>query len=157
VARRQIRRTRDGSYQLRLSPPERELLRALPAELALLLDAPENPDLRRLFPAAYEDAEAQDEYVRLVGGELLDGRLRALATIRETARRGRLTAEQAESWLTGLTALRLVLGTRLDVRDDEPPSFDPSDPRAHEWAVYFYLSWLQEQLVEAMAGASSLD
>lgn len=153
MARRQIRRTRDGSYQLRLSSPERELLRALPAELELLLDASEDPDLRRLFPAAYEDDEAQDEYARLVGGELLDGRRRSLATIRETVGRDRLTAEQAESWLTGLTALRLVLGTRLDVRDDEPPSFDPSDPRAHEWAVYFYLSWLQEQLVEAMAGA----
>jgi hypothetical protein len=136
-----------------LSPPERELLRALPAELELLLDAPEDPDLRRLFPAAYEDAEAQDEYARLVGGELLDGRRRALATIRETVGRERLTAEQAESWLTGLTALRLVLGTRLDVGEDEAPSFDPSDPRAREWAVYFYLSWLQEQLVEAMAGA----
>lgn len=153
MARRQIRRTRDGSYQLRLSSPERELLRALPAELELLLDASEDPDLRRLFPAAYEDDEAQDEYARLVGGELLDGRRRSLATIRETVGRDRLTAEQAESWLTGLTALRLVLGTRLDVRDDDPPSFDPSDPRAHEWAVYFYLSWLQEQLVEAMAGA----
>jgi hypothetical protein len=136
-----------------LSPPERELLRALPAELELLLDAPEDPDLRRLFPAAYEDAAAQDEYARLVGGELFDGRRRALATIRETVGRERLTAEQAESWLTGLTALRLMLGTRLDVREDEVPSFDPSDPRAQEWAVYFYLSWLQEQLVEAMAGA----
>jgi Domain of unknown function (DUF2017) len=153
MARRQIRRARDGSYLLRLSRPERELLRALPAELELLLDAPENPDLRRLFPAAYEDAEAQDEYARLVGGELLDGRRRALATIRETVGRDRLTAEQAESWLTGLTALRLVLGTRLNLREDEPPGVDPSGPRAHESAVYLYLTWLQEQLVEAMAGA----
>jgi hypothetical protein len=72
--------------------------------------------------------------------------------MRETVSRERLTAEEAESWLLGLNALRLVLGTRLDVREDEPPRVDPSDPQAHETAVYVYLSYLQEQLVEAMAG-----
>jgi hypothetical protein len=153
MGRRQIRRARDGSYRLRLSPPERELLRSLPAELEGLLDVPENPDLRRLFPAAYEDAEAQAEYEHLVGGELLDGRRQALATIRETVGRNRLTAEEAEAWLTGLTALRLVLGTRLDVREEEPPSIDFSDPRARELAVYVYLSFMQEQLVAAMSAA----
>jgi hypothetical protein len=153
MARRQIRLARDGSFRLRLSPPERELLRALPAELELLLDAPESPDLRRLSPAAYEDADAQAEYTRLVGGELLEDRRRALGTIRETAGRDRLTAAEAEAWLRGLTTLRLVLGTRLDVREDEPPTVDPADPRAREFAVYLYLSYLQEQLVEAMSEA----
>ena len=64
-----------------------------------------------------------------------------------------MTAEEAESWLTGLNALRLVLGTRLDVSEEAPPNVDPTDPRAHQAAVYLYLSWLQEQLVEAMVGA----
>jgi hypothetical protein len=54
MARRQIERARDGSYRLRLSRPERELLAALPAELELLLESPPSPDLRRLFPPAYE-------------------------------------------------------------------------------------------------------
>jgi Domain of unknown function (DUF2017) len=153
MARRQIQRARDGSFRLRLSKPERELLRALPAELEALLDEPDDPDLRRLFPPAYDDAEAQDEYSRLTGGELLDGRRRALATVRATAERDRLTLEEAESWLTGLNALRLVLGTRLDVREEEPLDVDPANPRARETAVYLYLSYLQEQLVEAMAGS----
>ena len=153
MPRRQIQRARDGSYRLRLSPPERELLRALPGELEQLLDTPDNPDLWRLFPTVSEDAETQDEYSRLVGGELLDGRRRALATIRETVARDRLSAEEAESWLTGLNALRLVLGTRLNVSEEEPLHLDPSDARAHETAVYLYLSSLQEQLVEAMARA----
>jgi uncharacterized protein DUF2017 len=153
VARRQISRERDGSYRLRLSREERELLQSLPAQLDGLLDEPSNPDLRRLFPAAYEDERAQDEFSRLVGDELLDGRRRALRTIESTAAVDRLTPEQAEAWLTGLNALRLVLGTRIDVTEDEPPHIDPRDPQAHETAVYLYLSWLQEQLVEAMAGA----
>ena len=153
MPRRQIQRARDGSYRLRLSPPERELLRALPDELEQLLETPENPDLWRLFPAASEDADIQDEYSRLVGAELLDGRRRALATIRATAGRDRLTTAEAESWLTGLNALRLVLGTRLDVSEDEPLHLEPSNARAYETAVYLYLSSLQEQLVDAMAGA----
>jgi Domain of unknown function (DUF2017) len=155
MARRHIRRARDGSYRLRLSRPERELLIALPAELERLLDEPENPDLRRLFPPAYDESEAQHEYAQLVGTDLLDGRRRALATIRETAGRSRLTPEEAEAWLTGLNALRLVLGTRLDVREGQPPSVDPIDPYARDAAVYLYLSYLQEQLVEAIA--SGLD
>ena len=47
--------------------------------------------------------------------------------------------------------LRLVLGTRLDVRDDELlERVDPADPRAPALGLYAYLSWLQEQLVEAL-------
>ena len=44
-----------------------------------------------------------------------------------------------------------MLGTRLDVSEEEPPSLDPSDPRAYEWSVYLYLTYLQDQLVEGMA------
>ena len=67
MARRQISRERDGSYRLRLSREERSLLESLPAQLDGLLDEPSNPDLRRLFPAAYEDERAQDEFSSLVG------------------------------------------------------------------------------------------
>jgi uncharacterized protein DUF2017 len=150
MARRQIQRARDGSYRLRLSRAERDLLSELPRELERLLGDPQDPDLRRLFPRAYEDAEAEDEFTRLVSADLLDDRRRALATIRETAERDRLTPEEAESWLRGLNALRLVLGTRLDVREDEPLGLAPTDPHARESAIYLYLSFLQEQLIEAM-------
>ena len=162
MARPQIQRGRDGSYRLRLSRAERELLSELPAELERLLDNSEDPDLRRLFPPAYEDTEAQDEYALLGSADLLYDRRQALATIRATAGSDRLTPEEAESWLRGLNALRLVLGTRLDVREDVPLSFDPfsvdpTDARARESAVYLYLSFLQEQLIAAMAGGLGRD
>jgi hypothetical protein len=106
-----------------------------------------------LFPTVSEDAETQEDYSRLVGAELLEGRRRALATIRATVGRDSLTAEDAESWLTGLNALRLVLGTRLDVSEEEPLLLNQSDARAYETAVYLYLSSLQEQLVDEMSRA----
>ena len=150
--RRRIQAGGGGSVRLRLPPEERDLLRRLPAELRSLLDeSPEDPSLERLFPPAYDDAESEDEYRRLMRDELLDGRRRALDTLEETLDRDRLSPEQAQAWLTALNDLRLVLGTRLDVREEELlERLDPADPRAPALGLYAYLSWLQEQLVEAL-------
>jgi hypothetical protein len=147
-----IQRTRQGDYRLRLSDAERELLRRLPNELLGLLDSdPDDPALRRLRPAAYEDdAEAQREYSRLMDAELQAGRREALRVLAETAARDRLTAEELDAWLRALTDLRLALGTRLEVTEDTYASeIDPRDPDAYELSVFSYLSWIQEQAVEA--------
>jgi Domain of unknown function (DUF2017) len=154
--RARIRPARGGGVRLRLPPDERALLRSLPAQLSSLLDeAPDDPSLERLFPPAYDDAEDEAEYQHLMGEELLDGRRRALHVLEETVDEERLTAEQAESWLKALNDLRLVLGTRLGVRDDTLlEGLRSDDPNAVELALYAYLSWLQEQLVEALDAQS---
>jgi hypothetical protein len=147
-----IQRTRQGDYRLRLSDAERELLRRLPNELLGLLDSdPDDPALRRLRPSAYEhDTEAQREYGRLMDAELQAGRREALRVLAETAARDRLSAEELDAWLRALTDLRLALGTRLEVTEDTYASeIDPGDPDAYELSVFSYLSWLQEQAVEA--------
>ena len=150
--RRRIERTGEGTLRLRLPREEREILRTLPAQLRSLLEAaPDDPSLERLFPPAYDDSESEAEYRRLMRDELLDGRRRALEVLEETLDRDRLSAEQAQAWLTALNDLRLVLGTRLGVREDELlERLDPADPRAPALGLYAYLSWLQEQLVEAL-------
>jgi hypothetical protein len=149
---RRIERTGDGDYVLRLAEEERALLRRLPGDLQSLLEAaPEDPALRRLFPHAYEDERDEAAYRELVGNELLEGRRRSLQVLAETAEAERLTGEQAQAWLTALNDLRLVLGTRLEVDDDTLlEELADDDPRAPELALYAYLSWLQEQLVEAL-------
>ena len=124
----------------------------LHAELGGLLEEPDDPDLRRLFPPAHDDAERESEYRDLVGGQLVDGRRRALDTFERTIDAQKLTAEEADVWLRVLNDLRLILGTRLDVTEETMlAEIDPSDPNAHEYAVYGYLSWLQEQLVAALS------
>ncbi len=130
------------------------MLRSLPAQLRSLLDEePDDPSLRRLFPPAYTDAvDHEAEYRRLMGDELMEKHLSALAVLEETADSERLTEEQANAWLAALNDLRLVLGTRLDVNEDMlGDEVDPSDPQYPALALYAYLSWLQEQLVEALA------
>jgi Domain of unknown function (DUF2017) len=153
LERRRIERTSKGEIRLRLPRDERALLRSLPGQLRrLLVEAPDDPSLERLFPPAYDDADSEAEYRRLMADELLEGRRRALRVIEETLDQDRLKKEQAESWLTALNDLRLVLGTRLGVTEDMLlERLSPDDPDAFEISLYAYLSWLQEQLVEALA------
>jgi hypothetical protein len=142
-----------GAVELRLSRDERSLLAGLVEELRALLEgAPGDPSLRRLFPPAYHEEDDERGYRDLMGGELLDGRRAALKLVAETVDHDRLSAEEAETWLRALNDLRLVLGTRLDVQEDTfADELRSDDPRAPALAVYGYLSWLQEQLVEALS------
>ena len=142
-----------GSVELRLSRDERSLLAGLAEELRALLDgAPGDPSLRRLFPPAYDEEDDERAYRDLMGAELLDGRRAALQLVAETVDHDRLSAEEADTWLRALNDLRLVLGTRLDVQEDTfAEELREDDPRAPALAVYAYLSWIQEQLVEALS------
>ena len=146
-------RGQEGAVELRLSRDERSLLAGVVAELRALLDgAPGDPSLRRLFPPAYDEAEDERAYRDLMGGELLDGRRAALVVVAQTVEHERLTPEEADAWLRALNDLRLVLGTRLDVQEDTfAEELRRDDPRAPALAVYGYLSWMQEQLIEALS------
>ena len=153
MARRGIRRDRKtGGYILNLPPEERALLRSLPAQFRAVLQT-DDPSLRRIFPPAYTDDEAaNDEFKRLMREELLEGKLVALAIVEETAGADHLTGEQLEGWLGALESLRLFLGTQLDVTEETyAMELDPDDPSAPALALYSYLSWLQEQAVEALS------
>jgi Domain of unknown function (DUF2017) len=152
-----IERTREGGFRLRLPPAERELLRRLPAELRELLAAdPADPNLRRLFPPAYEDDADEAEYRRLMRADLVEGRRRALRVLQKSIDNDRLSPDEAEAWLTALNDLRLVLGTRLAVSEQTLlHRLDSREPRGRELALYAYLSGLQEELVAALAGAAA--
>jgi len=148
--RRPIRRTRSGNYQLNLGAPERALLATLAPQLKELLTDPNQPGLRRLFPPAYgdeQDAEHEEEYRRLMQEDLVARHEEALEVLAETANANELNPEQMEAWMRALNQLRLVLGTRLDVteEDDFAATEDP------ERQVYYLLGYLQECVVEALS------
>jgi hypothetical protein len=150
--RRRVSRTRHGTYALRLPGPERELLADLVDQLRdLLLLTTDEPSVRRLFPAAYhEDPERDREYQQLVRDELLERRLASLAIVEATAGADELDEGQLTAWLTALNDLRLVLGTRLDVSEDQEEIAE-DDPDAPVMAVYGYLSVLLGDVVDALA------
>jgi hypothetical protein len=149
---RQIERGADGGVRLRFNEGEVLMLRELLDELEGLLEDPDDPALRRLFPQAHDDPESEEQYRSLVRDQLVTGRSKAVAVARETLGNETLDTDEADAWLRALNDLRLVLGTRLDVTEDlEYENIDLNEPRGRDLAVYGYLTWLQEQLVEALA------
>ena len=153
MPKRNIKRDRKhGGYTLQLPADERALLRSLPAQFREVLQT-DDPSLRRIFPPAYtDDDDANDEFQRLMREELLEGKLAALEIVEQTANADHLTEAQLEGWLGALESLRLFLGTQLDVSEAMyAVALDPDDPSAPALALYGYLSWLQEQAVEALS------
>jgi hypothetical protein len=151
---RQIRGDGDR-VRLSLNAGEQLLLRDLLDQLEPLLADPDDPALRRLFPPAYSDDESDEQYRSLVRDQLVTGRAKALATMRATLGSDTLDLEQADAWLRALNDLRLVLGTRLEVSEEvDYEDLDVDEPRGRDLAVYGYLAWLQEQLVDALQPAS---
>jgi hypothetical protein len=155
--RSRIKRTRDGGFDVRLDRGERDLLRTLPGQLRALLEGGDgnDPSLRRLFPPAYVVGEEhEEEYRRLMGPDLREHHLQAVAVMEATVDRDRLDEGELTAWLSAVNDLRLVLGTRLDVSEDlDMDAVEPTDPRAPGLALYGYLSWLEEQMVAALASA----
>jgi hypothetical protein len=146
-----VKRTRRGDFELRLPREERTLFRTLPRQLRELLSS-DDPALERLFPPAYpDDADLQSEYEGLVRGDLLQQRLSSVELMEQTIDSSRLDEEQLLAWLSALNDLRLVLGTKLGATEDTDPEEIPEeDPRAATYALYYYLGWLEEQVVEAL-------
>jgi len=156
AAKRPIRRTRRGDYEVRLSREERDTLRALPGELRDLLemeDPSSDPAVARLHPPAYPDDPLMNlEYEMGAGAGLGPGRLEAVATMEATIDADRLTEDELTAWMSVVNDLRLVLGTRLDVTEDTTPAdFPADDPRSPVFALYAYATWLVDTIVGALS------
>jgi hypothetical protein len=152
---RRLKRSRRGGYDLRLPAPERELLASLAGQLRQVLsgdDLASEPSVRRLFPSAYADDPARDsEFRELVHDDLLRARLAALEVVESTVETSHLDEEQLLSWMGAVNDLRLVLGTRLDVSEETVLDADAAHPDAPALAVYQYLSFLLETIVDALS------
>ncbi len=150
-----IVRRGDGTFAVRLSNDERALLAGLVDQLEELVDAgPDDPLARRLFPVAYpDDATREAEYRLLAGEELRASRRAALEIMRSTSQATVLTEDQVSAWLQSINALRLVLGTRLDVQEDDDGTIDADDPEANARALYHYLSALTDVIVTGLSAA----
>lgn len=121
----------------------------------------DDPAVRRLVPDAYpDDSEASGEFRRLTASELLDRREQDAALVlasltsavdaldeHQPATATMLLAlddEAVSAWMKTLTALRLVLASRLGVRTEADN--DPEDPR---FGVYEWLGYRLEGLLTA--------
>jgi Domain of unknown function (DUF2017) len=142
-----------------LDANEIELLRTVPNEVrGAIGGAPtkDDPVYNRLFPSAYLDPteeSAEQEWQELVHPELMQSRLAALDLVTATLDRAVTKRGRAEVELGVINDARLTLGTRLGVTEDaESEAIDPSDPEAAKHAMYGWLTWLENDLVETLLG-----
>ena len=153
---RRVKRSRKGGFDLRLPESERQLVTSLVGQLRRVLtgeDVAADPGMRRLFPSAYADDAARDaEYREMVHDDLLAARLGALDVVEATVGASNVDEAQLLAWMGAINDLRLVLGTRLDVSEETAFDADPEDPDAPALAVYQYLSFLLESIVDALSG-----
>ncbi|MER0480177.1 DUF2017 domain-containing protein [Streptomyces sp. Edi2] len=137
-------------------------------------EPPADPVLARFFPDAYGGPDlVPDDDVRAASAEFrryTENDLRArkredtLALIRALdglAPAGdsallRLDPGECRQWLGALNDLRLAIGTRLEVTDEEDGGellrLPDSDPRKPMVMAYLWLGGLQETLVESLMG-----
>jgi hypothetical protein len=137
---------------------------------ALLVDGPTKPPedaaLARLFPNAYDDTGAAAEFRRFTENDLRARKrddalvvVRTLDALTTTGNGGavlELTADECRNWLGALNDLRLTIGTRLEVSEEDEGEagslyrLPDSDPRKPMVMAYLWLGALQETLVETL-------
>lgn len=121
----------------------------------------DDPALARLSPTAYpDDPEAAREFRRLTSSDLTARRLadaaivaRDLAAVDiegEGDMRGEIPfvihPDDVGAWMRTLTAIRLIIATRLDIRSDEPEADVVNSPA---YGIYEWLAYRLERLIEA--------
>ena len=142
----------DGTFSISLTPDERATLLGFVDQLASILGSgPDDARLRRLYPTAYHnDPEHDAEYQGYMRDELSQSRMASIAIVQEVlASQSPISESQLHALMTVLNNLRLVLGTLLDVGEDEDVP-DEDDPAFGQWQLYSYLGWLLEWTVSAL-------
>ena len=122
--------------------------------------APEDPVLKRLLPNAYSDPEAADDFRRYTEPALRRTKQDSLRIIREqltvlvdNEEGGVIPEVDAQLWLKSINDLRLALSVRLEIHGESFEIFEnmpDEDPQKGIYAVYFWLGWLQESLLELL-------
>ncbi|MFJ1746015.1 DUF2017 domain-containing protein [Streptomyces sp. NPDC088116] len=132
-------------------------------------EPPADPALARLFPDAYGDDDDElrgysSEFRRFTENDLRSRKredgvamvrsLDALVSAGEGGAVLKLTPDDCRHWLGALNDLRLTIGTRLEVSDEDESGelyrLPDSDPRKPMVMAYLWLGALQETLVETL-------
>lgn len=125
------------------------LLVNLAGQLRELLLIDDGDEIRRLYPTAYPDDDHHEkDYRAMVHDKLLMARLDAIEALEATIDAETITTEQADQWMSTINEIRLVLGTKLDVREDDDGLIDLDDPDAAGHQIYALLSSLLDALTD---------
>jgi len=136
-----------------------------PDELEMMLglsgndELPEDPVLARLLPDAYkDDPEASAEFRRYTEESLRSAKINSaqavLASLPADGGEVLLTEPEGQQWLRALNDVRLAIGTRLGITEDNEDlmkDFSLEEPRSAYILAYQWLSELQDSLIDALS------
>jgi Domain of unknown function (DUF2017) len=150
--------TRAGSgFVLHIGRDERAVITQLLEELRDLQSDPDASDATvRLFPVVHpQDAEQEAEYQRLMRDDLVTSRAAGIGTAVEVlSRPGRkVPIDETEmlAFVRAINSVRLVLGTILDVTEDDDLDAPPELVESPEYHLYGYLSYVLDACVRALS------
>ena len=138
---------------------------AAPEELEKMLglsgnaELPDDPVLARLLPDAYsDDPDASAEFRRYTEETLRAGKINSAKAVLASLPAGGgdvvLSEPECQHWLKALNDVRLALGVRLGITDEEQDlteNLAASDPRSAYIWVYQWLAYLQDSLIESLS------
>jgi len=139
-----------GGIDVDLTPDEKTFLGGLLELLAGLPRSGDDPaSLRLRVPVYLDDPESNDEWWRLMGGELTAARnsdRRVFERALTNEGRSRLSNEEADAFLRVLNEGRLALGAQFGLEVEEDHDQLPEEQRE----IMDYLGWLLEDLTSEL-------
>jgi hypothetical protein len=119
---------------------------------------PDDEVLLRLLPNAYADQIDASEFRRYTESTLRQKKQAHAMAMRMHLKAAvdgivELDHDSANAWLGAMNDVRLALGVRLKVEENSHQELEllaPDDPMRGVYAVYSWLGWLQESLIDAL-------
>ena len=149
--------SRSGSgFTLHIGKDERALVSRLLEELRTMQSDPAAAEATvRLFPVVHpNDPRQEEEWQRLMRDELVQSRAESIDSVVEVlARPGRKVAiseDEMLAFVRAVNSVRLVLGTILEVTEDDDLDAPPELVESPEYQLYGYLSYVLDACVRAM-------
>ena len=134
---------KNGAFKVETPDWQIQIFRALSQELKTLLSDGNSTLTTRLFPIAYQsDKAANDEYQQLTHEDLLQSHIASLNLIEKISTENEVSEYTLIEIMQGVNILRLVVGTRLKIDDEEPensPQASEDHPDYNLWLIFHLL------------------
>ena len=133
---------KNGAFKVETPDWQIQIFRGLAKELKTVLSGGNSSLTTRLFPVAYQsDEAANEEYIKLTHEDLLQSHLTSLKLIEDIATDEEASEDTLIKIMQGINILRLVVGTRLKIDDEEPENAPQAskDHPDHNLCLIFHL------------------
>ncbi len=137
-----------NQVEICLDAESREVLLELVKQFRSILLGDTDQSLERLYPPAYlGDSKLNAEYQDLVHDDLLREKLESIDVLESTIWLAFVELEAFFAWMSVINSLRLVLGTRLNVSEEDEFDFEQIDNP--EQTLFVWLAMLLDEAVMA--------